>query len=61
MRFLFRPIVVASGYFDYVGYHQLYLRVLGLQVVAFGFVWFVGCGCLGYFSGTRVVLCVRRP
>jgi hypothetical protein len=42
----FPPIVVASGYFGYVGYHQFYLGVLGLHVVAFGFVWFVGCGCL---------------
>jgi hypothetical protein len=31
----FPPTVVASGYFGYVGYHQFYLGVLGLQVVAF--------------------------
>jgi hypothetical protein len=41
----FPPIAVASGYSGYVGYHQFHLGVLGLQVVAFGFVWFVGCGC----------------
>jgi hypothetical protein len=32
---LFSRIVVASGYFSYVGYHQSYLDVLGFQVVAF--------------------------
>jgi hypothetical protein len=42
----FPPIVVTFGYFGYVDYHQFYLGVLGLHVVAFGFVWFVGCGCL---------------
>jgi hypothetical protein len=52
------PTVVASGYFGYVGYHQFYLGVLGLQVVAFGFVQFVSCGCL---AGVRVLLCVGRP
>jgi hypothetical protein len=26
----FPPIVVASGYFGYVGYHQFYLGVCGL-------------------------------
>jgi hypothetical protein len=36
MRFVFLPTVVASGYFGYVGYHQFYLGVLGLHVVAFG-------------------------
>jgi hypothetical protein len=35
----FSPIVVASGYFGYVGYHQFYLGVLELYLVAFGFVW----------------------
>jgi hypothetical protein len=49
------PIAVASGYFVYVGYHQFYVGVLGLHVVAFGFVWFAGCGCLG------VLLCVGQP
>jgi hypothetical protein len=44
----FPPIVVASGYFGDVGYHQFYLDALGLHVVAFGFVWYVGCGCLEY-------------
>jgi hypothetical protein len=29
----FPPIVVASGYFGYMGYHQFYLGVLGLHVV----------------------------
>jgi hypothetical protein len=43
----FPPVVVASGYFGYVGYHQFYLGVLGLHVVSFSFVWFVGCSCLG--------------
>jgi hypothetical protein len=33
----FPPIAVASGCFSYVGYHQFYLGVLGLHVVAFGF------------------------
>jgi hypothetical protein len=42
----FPPVVVVSGYNGYVGYHQFYLGVLGLRVVALGFVWFVGCGCL---------------
>jgi hypothetical protein len=32
----FPPTVVAPGYFGYVGYHQFYLGVLGLHVVAFG-------------------------
>jgi hypothetical protein len=31
------------GYFGYVGYHQFYLGVLGVHVVALGFVWFVSC------------------
>jgi hypothetical protein len=31
----FPPIMVASGYFGYVGYHQFYFGVLGLHVVAF--------------------------
>jgi hypothetical protein len=38
----FLPIVVASGYFGYVGYHQFYLS-LGC-VVAFGIV---ECSCWG--------------
>jgi hypothetical protein len=42
----FPPIVAASGYFGDMGYHQFYLGILGLHVVAFGFVWCVGCGCL---------------
>jgi hypothetical protein len=41
----FPLIVVASAYFGYVAYH---LGVLGLQVVAFGFVWFVGSSRLEY-------------
>jgi hypothetical protein len=51
------PIVFASVYFGNVGYHQFYLGVLGLHVVAFGFVWFVGCGCLGcsYWSRSSVL------
>jgi hypothetical protein len=32
---LFPSILVASGYSGYVGYHQFYLGVLGLHVVAF--------------------------
>jgi hypothetical protein len=47
----FPPIVVASGY---VGYHQFYLGVRGLHVVAFGFVWFVGCGCLECSATARM-------
>jgi hypothetical protein len=49
--------VVASGYFGYMGYHQFYLGVLGLYVVAFGFVWFVGCGCVecSCWGGSSVV------
>jgi hypothetical protein len=35
----FPPIVVASRYFGYVGYHLFYLGVFGLHVVVFGFVW----------------------
>jgi hypothetical protein len=42
----FPLIVVASGYFGYVAYRQLYLGVLRLHVVASGFVWFAGCGSL---------------
>jgi hypothetical protein len=58
---LFPPIVIASGYFGYVGYHQFYLG--GLNLVAFGFVWFVGCGCFecscwgGCWSAIIVVRC----
>jgi hypothetical protein len=33
----FHLIVIVSGYFGYVGYHQFYLGVLGLHVVAYGF------------------------
>jgi hypothetical protein len=53
----FPPTVVASGYFGYVGYHQFYLGVLGLHMIAFGFVWFVGCGCLecSFWSGSSAV------
>jgi hypothetical protein len=32
---IFPSVVVASGYFGYVGYHQFYLGVLELHVVAF--------------------------
>jgi hypothetical protein len=39
----FPPTVVASDYFGNVGYHQFYVGVLGLHMIAFGFVWFVGC------------------
>jgi hypothetical protein len=35
----FPPVVAASGYFGYVGYHQFYLVVLELNAVALGFVW----------------------
>jgi hypothetical protein len=42
----FPPIEVACNYFGYVGYRQFYLVVLGLHVVASGFVWFLGYGCL---------------
>jgi hypothetical protein len=40
-----------------LGYHQFYFGVLGLHVVAFGFVWFVGCGCLecSCWGGSSVV------
>jgi hypothetical protein len=53
----FPPIVVASGYSGYVGYHQFYLCVSELHVVAFGFVWFVGYGCLecSCWRGSSVV------
>jgi hypothetical protein len=53
----FSPTVVVSGYFGYVGYHQFHLGVLRLHVVAFGFVWFVGCGCVEYpcWGGSSVV------
>jgi hypothetical protein len=57
----FPPIVVVSGYFGYVCYHQFYLGVLGLNIVAFGFVWFVGCGCLECSCWGGVLLCVVRP
>jgi hypothetical protein len=57
----FPPIVTvfASGYFGYVAYHQFYFGVLGLHVVAFGFLWFVGCGCLecSCWGGSSVVCC----
>jgi hypothetical protein len=35
----FPPIVVASGYFGYMDYHQFYFDALELHRVAFGFVW----------------------
>jgi hypothetical protein len=58
----FPPIVVASGYFGYMGYHQFYLGALGLQVVAFGFVWFVGCGCpLKASKHTIEILWIMTP
>jgi hypothetical protein len=58
----FPPIVVASGYFGYVGYHWFYFGVLGLHVVAFGFVWFVGCRCLecSCWGGSSGVLVGRH-
>jgi hypothetical protein len=49
----FPPIIVASGYFGYVGYHQFYLGVLELHEVACGFVWFSGCDCLEYSCWSR--------
>jgi hypothetical protein len=52
------PIVVASDYVGYVGYHQFYLGVPGIHMVAFGFVCFVGCGCLEYSCwGRSFVVC----
>jgi hypothetical protein len=53
----FPPIAVASGYFGYVGCHKFYLGVLGLHVVAFGFVWFICCGCLerSCWGGSSIV------
>jgi hypothetical protein len=50
----FPPIVVAPGYFGYVGY----FGVLGLHVVAFDFVWISGYGCLECFcwGGSSVVV-----
>jgi hypothetical protein len=49
--------VVSPSYFAYLGYHQYYLGVLGLHMVAFHFVWFVGCGCLecSRWDGSSVV------
>jgi hypothetical protein len=43
----FPPIIIASGYFGYVGYHQCYLGVLGFHVDAFGYtsIWYAGYGC----------------
>jgi hypothetical protein len=32
---VFPAIVVASGYFGYVGYHQFYLGVLGVHAIVF--------------------------
>jgi hypothetical protein len=51
------PVLVASGYFGYVGYHQLYLGVFWLQVIAFVFVLFLRCGCLecSCWAGSFVV------
>jgi hypothetical protein len=53
----FPPIVIASGYIGYVDYHPFYLGVLGLHVVAFLFVWFVGSGYLecSCWGGSSVV------
>jgi hypothetical protein len=59
-RPFFPPIAVASGYFGYVDYHQFYLGVLGLHMVAFGFVWLVGCGCLKCSCLGGVLLCFDR-
>jgi hypothetical protein len=50
------PVLVTSGYFGYVGYIQFYFGVLGLNVVAFGFVWFVGCGWLECSCGDKRML-----
>jgi hypothetical protein len=55
----FPPIVVASGYFSYMGYHQFYLSVLGFHMIAFGFVWFVAA--LNVLPGTGIMLCVDWP
>jgi hypothetical protein len=44
-----------------VGYHQFYLGVLGLHMVAFGSVWFVVVAALNVLAGTGVLLCVGRP
>jgi hypothetical protein len=57
----FLPILVAYGYFEYVGHHQLYLGVLGLHVVASGFVWLAGVAALNVPAGPGVLLCVGRP
>jgi hypothetical protein len=38
----FPRITVVPGYFGCVGYHQFYLGVFGLHMVAFGFVCFCG-------------------
>jgi hypothetical protein len=53
----FPSIVVASGCFGYVRYHQFYLGALGLHVVASGFVRFVRCGCFecSCWGGSSVV------
>jgi hypothetical protein len=53
----FPSVVVASGYFGYVGFHQFYLGVLVLHMVAFCFIWFVGCGCIecSCWGGSSVV------
>jgi hypothetical protein len=40
-----RPIVAASGCLVMLVTTSS-LGVLGLHVVVFGFIWFVGCGCL---------------
>jgi hypothetical protein len=54
----FPPTVVASGYFGYVGYHQFYLGVLGLQVIACGLL---VVAALNVLAGTGILLCVGRP
>jgi hypothetical protein len=53
----FPPIVVTSGYFGYAYYHQFYLGVIGLHVIALGFVWLADCGCheCSCWSGSFVV------
>jgi hypothetical protein len=59
---IFSPsIVVASGYFGNVGYHQFYLGVLGLQVVAFHLFGLFVVATLNVLAGARVLLCVGRP
>jgi hypothetical protein len=56
-------IVIASGYFGYMGYHPFYLDVHGLHMVAFDFVGFVGCDCLecSCWGGCSVGCWTRHP